>query len=351
MTPKANCTGSKSQNRSTCSNQTRETSAACWVFSTSSRRPSSYCSSAASTVGARCMASAENASHAICRLLLVQAHQPGTLEGLRISLEDPGRASHLILIGVGDERAPLGFLENEGEGIERPGRAHPGEHIGTKIHLGLEVLDISVAEAAVDAVGQHHEIGIGKAGLVLDVGFEHQGDAEFARPLLQDQKQLATRAAAEAVAADPVHRAAKVHGDIIPIGKLLGNAAIARGIVFLEIVQRGIGKHHAKAEGVVGAVTLIHRDLGGWSLLFKQDRRVETGRSATDDRDLHESLRRSGTIPIILNLKHLVGKTYVHRPHPEEPRTCAASRRMGYTSHGSRRAPRSALLTMMLMSR
>src|SRR5882724_3764119 len=252
---------------------------------------------------------AENASHAIGRLLLVQALQPGTLEGLRIGLEDPGRASHLILIGVGDERAPLGFLENEGEGIERPGRTHPGEHIGPKIHLGLEVLDISVAEAAVDAVGQHHEIGIGKAGLVLDVGFEHQGDAEFARPLLQDQKQLATRAAAEAIAADPVHRAAKVHGDIIPIGKLLGNAAIARGIVFLEIVQRGIGKHHAKAEGVVGAVTLIHRDLGVWPLFFKQDRSVETGRSATDDRDLHESLRRSGTIRIVLNLKHFVGKT------------------------------------------
>src|SRR3712207_7906043 len=35
MTPKENCTGSKSQNRATCSNQTRETSAACCVFSTS----------------------------------------------------------------------------------------------------------------------------------------------------------------------------------------------------------------------------------------------------------------------------------------------------------------------------
>ena len=39
ITPNANCTGSKSQNRATCSNQTRDTSAACWVFSTSSRRP------------------------------------------------------------------------------------------------------------------------------------------------------------------------------------------------------------------------------------------------------------------------------------------------------------------------
>ncbi len=79
---------------------------------------------------------------------------------------------------------------------------------------------IFVAEAAVDAVGQHHQIGIGKARLVLDVGLEQQGDAELARPLLQDQEQRAARAAAETVAADPVHRAAEMHGDIVPIGEL-----------------------------------------------------------------------------------------------------------------------------------
>jgi len=53
------------------------------------------------------------------------------------------------------------------------------------------MLDIFVAEAAVDAVGQHHEIGVGEAGLVSDVGFELQGDAKFAGALLQDQEQLA----------------------------------------------------------------------------------------------------------------------------------------------------------------
>ena len=86
-----------------------------------------------------------------------------------------------------DERAPLGLLEDECEGIERPGGTHPGEHVGANIHFGLEVLDIFVAEAAVDAVGQYHEIGIGEAGFVLDVSLEHQGYAEFARALLQNQ--------------------------------------------------------------------------------------------------------------------------------------------------------------------
>ena len=39
--PKAKCKGSMSQKRFTCSNQTSETSAACCVFSTSSRRVAS----------------------------------------------------------------------------------------------------------------------------------------------------------------------------------------------------------------------------------------------------------------------------------------------------------------------
>ena len=230
---------------------------------------------------------AEDFGHPVGGLFLVKSLKPGARKSFGIGLEDPGRTPRLVLIGVGDERAPLGFLENKGEGVERPGRTHPGELVGANVDLGLEVVDIFVAKAAVDAVGQHHQIGIGKAGLVLDIGLEPQDYAEFARPLLQDQEQRAARAAAEAIAADPVHGAAEMHGDIVPIGELLGDTAIALRIVFLEIVQCGVGKHHAEAEGVVGAVALIDRDLGLRPLLLEQDRGIETGRSAADDRDLH----------------------------------------------------------------
>src|SRR5437762_9738802 len=145
---------------------------------------------------------AKNAGHSIGRLPLVQTLKPGAFEGLGIGLEDPGRASHLVLIGVRDEWSPLGLLKDKGEGIERAGRPHPGELVGPNIHLRLKVLDILVAEATVDAVGQYHKIGISKARLVIDVGLEQQSDAEFARPLLQDQKQPAARAAAKPVAPD-----------------------------------------------------------------------------------------------------------------------------------------------------
>src|SRR5436305_15051238 len=99
-----------------------------------------------------------------------------------------------------------------------------------------------------------------------------------------------------------MHRAAEMHGDLVPVGEFLGNAAVARKIVLLEIVQRGIRKHHAEAERVVGAVALIDRDLGARSLLLEQDRCVKTRRSATDDRDFHGSLANSPVPATILTL-------------------------------------------------
>src|SRR4051794_36636151 len=82
-------------------------------------------------------------------------------------------------------------------------------------------------------------------------------------------------------------RATEVHGDVIPISELLGDAAIARRIVFFEIVERRIGEYHAEAEGIIGAIALINSDLGLRPLFPEQDRRIEPGGPTTDNRDLH----------------------------------------------------------------
>src|SRR6185312_2224549 len=190
-----------------------------------------------------------------------------------------------------DEGTPLGLLEDEREGIERFGRSHPGKIVGADIHFGLKVPEIFFAKATVDAVGDDDQIGGGEARFILDLDLELQVYAELARTLLKDQQQFATGAAAKAIAANPVHRAAEMHGDVVPIGEFLGNAAIARRIILLEIVERGVRKHHAKAESIIGPVAFIERDLGLRPLLLQQDRSIETSRATTDDRDFHERLR------------------------------------------------------------
>ena len=268
---------------------------------------------------------AENFGHAIGGLPFAQAFEAGARKRLGVGLEDPGRAAGFVLVGMRDERPPLGLLENEGEGIERPGRAHPRELVGAQIDLGLKMVDIFVAEAAVDAVGEHDQIGIGEAAFVVDIGFELERYAEFAGALLQDQEQHAPRTAAKAVAADAMDGAAEVHGDVVPIGEFLGDAAVARRIVLLEIVERGIREHHAEAEGVVGAVALIYRDLGLRPLLFQEDRGIETGRSAADYRHLHQRLRSRlwGQVRNYFKPKAILRQALCHtfRPHPEEPRS------------------------------
>src|SRR6202007_2157715 len=101
------------------------------------------------TVGEKLVASekpTKDLRHSVGRLAFVQPPKPCALEGFRVGLENPGRASRLVLIGMGNEGTPFGFLEDEGEGIEWPRRPHPGEHIGANIDLRLEMVDIFFAE-------------------------------------------------------------------------------------------------------------------------------------------------------------------------------------------------------------
>src|SRR2546421_9954919 len=99
---------------------------------------------------------AKNAGHSIGRLPLVQTLKPGAFEGLGIGLEDPGRASHLVLIGVRDEWSPLGLLKDKGESIERASRPHPGELDGPNVDVSLKARDILVAQPTADAIGRYH---------------------------------------------------------------------------------------------------------------------------------------------------------------------------------------------------
>ena len=164
------------------------------------------------------------------------------------------------------------------------------------------MIRIALPEAAVDAVRHDHEICVREQALVIHVGFVAQRDAELLRTILQDQQQGAARAAAEAVAADPVLGAPEMDGDVVPIGEFPDDALIARQVVLLEIVQGRVGEHDAEAEGLVGAIALIDRDVGFRPELLQQDREIKPRRAAADDRRLHEVPTREIAI-IILSLK------------------------------------------------
>jgi hypothetical protein len=188
---------------------------------------------------------------------------------------------------MGDEGPPLRLLEDEREGVEGPGRAHPSELVGTPIHLRLEVLRVALAEAAVDAVGDDHQIRVRKQALVVDVDLVAQGHAQFRRAVPEDQEQGPARAAAEAVSADPVHRVLEVDRNVVPIGEFAGDPLVARKVVLLEVVEGRVREDDTEAEGVVGPVALVDRDVRVRPLLLQQDREIKPRWAAADDRRLH----------------------------------------------------------------
>ena len=90
----------------------------------------------------------------------------------------------------------------------------------------------------------------------IDLGLELHLDAERAGALLQQPQQGHARAAAEAVAADAVHRALEMDLDVVPVGEVAGDRAVALAVVVLEGLERLVGEHHAEAERVVRPVAL-----------------------------------------------------------------------------------------------
>ena len=247
---------------------------------------------------------------------LVELVEAGAREGVRIGLGDPGRTLRLVLVAMADEDAVLGLAEEEGEGVERPRRAHPGEEVGPQIHARLEFVGEGLAHAGIDAVGDHHEIGVVGDGIERrDFRLISDLDAERASASAQNLQQRAARAPAEPVAANAVRGPAEMDFDVVPIGEMANDGAIALAVVGLEGVERLVGEHDPEAESVVGPVALEHGDARLRPGFLREDREVEAGRTAADDVNFHSmpppnppriDARRAAAF--ILGLKYPFGK-------------------------------------------
>ena len=223
----------------------------------------------------------------------VELVEAGAGEGPRIGLDDPGRALRLVLIAMADEDAVRGLAEEESEGIERPGRAHPGKPVRPQIDARPESIGESFAYTGIDAVGDHHEVGVAHRGIERrDLPLVLDADAERARAPAQDLEQLRARAAAESVATDAVARAAEMDLDVVPIGEVADDRAVALGVVGLKRVEGFVGKDDAEAECVVGPVALEDGDAQVRPCLLREDREIKAGRASADHVNLHARLER-----------------------------------------------------------
>ena len=63
------------------------------------------------------------------------------------------------------------------------------------------------------------------------------------------------------MAAGAHHRAAVMHGDVVPVDEGIADRSGTLDIVSVKVRQRVLGQHDAPAEGIVGLVALDDDDL------------------------------------------------------------------------------------------
>jgi hypothetical protein len=131
----------------------------------------------------------ENDFEAARALVFAQLVEAEGGPDLGAHLHHPGRGAWLVLIGVRADEAVFGLLEEEGEAVERARRTQPGELVRLQFDGRLEVIFVTFAEAAVDAVGGDDDVAVGEAREIFDRCLVVDRDADVFATFLKDLKQ------------------------------------------------------------------------------------------------------------------------------------------------------------------
>ena len=110
--------------------------------------------------------------------------------------------------------------------------------------------------------------------------------------LLQDDQHLLPAHAREAVAGRLHHLALEVDVDVVPVREGARDLGVGLGIGLAEVVERGVGEHHAEAEGVIRTISFVDRDLGRGVRAFHQNPEIQACRSCADAADFHGGTSR-----------------------------------------------------------
>ncbi len=149
------------------------------------------------------------------------------------TFDDEGRRVGVELVGMRPHPAVLGFLEDEGEGIvEFLVGAKPDELAFPDIDIRLEEFRQRRARPGIHAIRRDDQVvGIHVELRFAGFRFEDELDAEFPRPLLQQDQQLFAADAAKAVTGGNRAHSLVDDRDVVPIGEMFADPVGADRIV------------------------------------------------------------------------------------------------------------------------
>ncbi len=183
-----------------------------------------------------------------------------------------------------------GAQDVEVEGVQDQVRAEPHEPVVALFEGGPEVVRVGAPGEAVDPVGGHHEVVLGRQfrrGRGLGAGEDPY--AEFGTTGAQDPEEPLPADRGETVSPRRGDGAVDVDVDVVPARELPGHLPVDPRVGVLDPAEGLVGEHHAEPEGVVGGVAFVDGDLVPHAEPPGQGREVESGGASADTRDAHRS--------------------------------------------------------------
>jgi hypothetical protein len=202
-------------------------------------------------------------------------------------LDDEGGCVAVEAVGVRLKPPPVGLHEDEGECLEGAMRAEPDELVLSHVDKRPEMRRVAGADPAVDAVGAHDQVGVGKLRHILHLALEDQLNAKRLGTALENVEEVLAFDAGEAMSARGDDAALVVDVDVVPMGEAVEDFLLRGRVGAFQVAQRLVGEHDAPAERVMRAVALDHGNTVRPVAPLHLDREIQARRPAARADDPH----------------------------------------------------------------
>jgi hypothetical protein len=206
--------------------------------------------------------------------------EPGAPPGLLVSLDEERAALRRIRVGMGHERAELGFRRGEHRVVDGQLSAAPHEQAATDVAVGAEVARLT--GRAADAIRRDDQVRVQLVDRTPAT--ELQPDTHLLRMPLQHRQQLRARHADQVVAVHPDEPIADLQGHVMRPSECQDVVQRLR-VGSLEVALGACPQSDTEAERGVRLALLVHGDLTARLREPEQARGIEPSRTCAEYRD------------------------------------------------------------------
>src|SRR6185503_8980477 len=212
-----------------------------------------------------------------------QPIKAGAREGGLIDLNDKCAQLRRVPVVMRVKNSKLGLDECLRQCVETLGGAEPGEAVGQQANGRPEFTGMTAPNQRIDPGSADKEVDLSQIIEILNCAAINRLHTDRGGPRLQQLQQLQPANGRKANTIDHHALAAMHERNVVPRFHVRRDDRMGVRIVFVQEVERPIGKYDTEAEGGIGSILLEYTDVGIGLPALDQIGKVEAGWTSAQD--------------------------------------------------------------------